>query len=194
MQQILVAEADLALADFIRISSLSGLRIEEIANLKGMNITKDNCFDVVTSKTAAGIRKVPVHSALADIVRRRVGNKPAGAFLFHELPDVAPDKPTERSQPISKRFTRMRRRLGVDDVPEGHRQSRIDFHSLRRWFIFKAGQACLQGAQGFSQWTLAQCVGHEREEQPLPMTMGRYHGDDGVDALRACVEAVKLPV
>ena len=130
---------------------------------------------------------------LDHIVRRRVGDKGPDAFLFHELPTPAQDSPIERSQRISKAFTAFRRKLGVDDVPEGHRQSRIDFHSFRRWFVNRAAQALNYGATGFTQWTIAQVVGHEREQQPLGMTMGRYHGEDDFEALRACVASVSLP-
>ena len=38
-----------------------------------------------------------------------------------------------------RRLPRTRRDLGVDEVIAGARQSRIDFHSFRRWFIRKGG-------------------------------------------------------
>jgi hypothetical protein len=37
----------------------------------------------------------------------------------------------------SKRFGYYRHRLGIDDTPDGHRHSRINFHSLRRGFVTK---------------------------------------------------------
>ena len=77
----------------------------------------------------------------------------------------------------------------------GRRQSRIDFHSFRRWFIRKAIDALHRGAKGYDQWTIADVVGHDREptDAGLGMTMGRYPGEAPVDAKRTCVAAVKLP-
>lgn len=190
---LFAAPCPLYLKDAMTIAALSGMRIEEIARLQVRYITTDRCFHIAISKTEAGERMVPIHRDLEDIVRRRVGNKEPDAYLFHELPTPAPDSPIERSQKVSKAFTAFRRKLGVDDLPEGHRQSRVDFHSFRRWFVNRAGQALSHGGHGFTQWTIAQVVGHEREQQPLGMTMGRYHGADDFEALRACVASVSLP-
>ena len=94
-----------------------------------------------------------------------------------------------------KAFTRYRRTVGVDERAEGARQSNVDFHSFRRWFIRKARDALTSGkATGYSYWTIAEVVGHSKEDSlPLAMTMSRYSGDDTVEAKRACVEAVTLP-
>jgi hypothetical protein len=81
----------------------------------------------------------------------------------------------------------------VDDTREGSRQSWIDLYFLRRWFIRKAVQALEEGATGFTAWTIADVAGHSKEDGPLPMTMGRYPGRADIKALRACVEAVRLP-
>ena len=113
--------------------------------------------------------------------------------MFDELTDPPPGTAMERGQPISKSFMRERRALGVDERPEGRRHSRIDFHSFRRWFIKKARDAIHAGATGYDQWTIADVVGHDRESEGLSMTMGRYPGRAPEAAMRACVEAVKLP-
>ena len=191
---LLLAPGPAFLKDAIFIACLSGLRIEEIARLRVKDVSSNSCFDIGRAKTGAGERLVPIHSQLEEIVQRRVTSKHADDYLFHELPTPDANSAMERSQKISKAFTSFRRKLKVDDVPEGARQSRIDFHSLRRWFVYTAGQALSQGATGFTPWTIAQLVGHERESLDLSMTMGRYHGDDNVDELRLCVQAVNLPV
>jgi hypothetical protein len=79
--------------------------------------------------------------------------------------------------------TRYRRSCGVEDKPEGQRQSNIDFHSWRRWFITMAEQA------GQPVHVIETTVGHKRPG----MSMGLYSGGPSLDQLRACVEAVKLP-
>lgn len=81
----------------------------------------------------------------------------------------------------------------MGDTREGPRQSRIDLYFLRRWFIRKAVQAPEEGTTGFTAWTIADVVGHSKEDGPLPTTMGRYHGRADIKASRAYVEAVRLP-
>ena len=62
----------------------------------------------------------------------------------------------ERSQPISKAFTRLRRGIGgtLDEREEGARQANTDLHSLRRWFVMSAHEALLNGAQRYSRGRL----------------------------------------
>lgn len=80
---------------------------------------------------------------------------------------------------------RHRERLGVHEKPEGQRQSNIDFHSFRRWFITKAEQA------GIPPNIISMVVGHA--EGRKGMTLGVYSGGPSLDQMRACVEAVRLP-
>ena len=78
---------------------------------------------------------------------------------------------------------RHRRALGVQ---EGNgRRSSVNFHSLRRWFITTAINA------GQPPHMVSLVAGHS--EGRKGMTLGRYWSgaDDG--ALRAVVEAVRLP-
>lgn len=180
------------LADALRIGALTGMRVEEIARLKVADCAGD-LIRVRKAKTRAGIRDVPSHPDLKEILQRRCVGKEATAYLFHELTDPSPGSAMERGQPITKGFMRERRALGVDERIEGRRQSRIDFHSLRRWFIMKARDALHAGATGYDPWTIADVVGHDRESTGLAMTMGRYPGRAPVAAMRSCVEAVTLP-
>lgn len=188
---LLGAEGPRYLTHAIRFAALTGMRVEEIARLK-VRDCQNGIFDIHVAKTKAGVRKVPIHSGLEDLIALRMKDKKQGDYLFDELPTPGILSASERSQKISKRFTQLRRSLGVDDRVEGARQARADFHSLRRWFIRKAGDALQAGATGFSPWTIAQVVGHEGG-LPLAMTMVKYRGEDNEAALRACVEAVKLP-
>lgn len=170
------------LKDFMAIAALSGMRIEEIAKLTTEDVF-NGCFDITTAKTKAGIRMVPIHSALAGIVERRTKGKAPTDPLFPELPIPKEGSPIERSQKVVKAFTTYRRKVGVDDVPEGARQSRVDFHSFRRWFITKAEQA--QQPVHF----IEALVGHKRSG----MTLGRYSAGPLVQQVRDVVEAVRLP-
>jgi integrase len=102
--------------------------------------------------------------------------------LFYEPGEVKEDR--ERSMAVSKRFGYYRKRLGVDDRLEGRRQSRIDFHSFRRWFVTKAREA------GIDRATVAAVVGHEVGN----LTDDTYSGGPSMALKRKCVEAVRLPL
>ncbi|WP_375276179.1 hypothetical protein [Methylorubrum thiocyanatum] len=189
--KLLTGIPDPLLNDFCRVAALTGMRRDEMANLQVRHIQRD-VIRVPGTKTAAAVRDVPLHPDLVTLVARRCTGKTTDGFLFDELPEQA-NAARGRGAPITQSFTRRRRTLGVDDTPQGERQSRVDLHSWRRWFIRRAVRALEEGAQGFTAWTIADVVGHSNEDGPLAMTMGRYPGRADHKALRACVEAVRLP-
>jgi integrase len=168
----------LALAEFMRVAALTGMRREEIGQLRLADCA-GGVFIVQQGKTAAARRRVPIHSELAALVARRSKGKMTDAFLFHELRS----QNSERTDPIGKVFTRYRRSLGIQ-FGTG-RRSLVTFHSFRRWFITRAVNA------GQPPHIVSLLVGHK--EGRKGMTLGRYWQGAEDDALRACVEAVKLP-
>lgn len=203
MGALLRGPADAELADLMRVAALSGMRIEEVYRL-----TVADCdggvFRARRSKTTAGVRSVPIHPDLGDIVARRVQGKEPGAFLFHEAGTVEKAPPNggavtrgrrkvgqgrvvaegaERSMAASKRFGRYREAVGVAENVEGKRRSLVNFHSFRRWFVTEALR------NGQLERVVMQVVGHK----PQGVTLRSYHGGDELAALRACVEAVRLP-
>jgi integrase len=170
------------LHDAMRIAALSGLRIEELCRLT-LADTTGGVFSIRKAKTAAGVRKVPIHPDLVEIIERRTSGKKPWDYLIHEIDKQGTTG--ERSMPLSKQFTRYRRALKVDDQIEGQRRARITFHSWRRWFITAAEQGDQQ------PHIIAAVVGHKRQG----MTLGRYSGGPSVEQqMRACVEAVRLPI
>ncbi len=98
----------------------------------------------------------------------------------------------ERGQPLTKEFGRLRKRLGIDEREDGARQANVDLHSLRRWFISKARDAINEGATGFTMYTVAEVVGHQKDDLGLAMT-SQYAGQETRAAKAACVRAVRLP-
>jgi integrase len=177
---------DVTLSDFMLIAALSGMRIEEIASLRVEDVDLNTQTMAVTeAKTDAGVRIVPIHPNIADIIKRRIADKSAGAWLFRELPEYPPESLSERSMIVSKRFVTFRRALGVDERVEGKRRSLVNFHSFRRWFITKAEQADIP------PHIIASVVGHETGREG--MTLGTYSGGPSIEQRRACVKAVKLP-
>lgn len=178
LARLLTGPAGDTLADFMRVAALTGMRREEIGQLKAADCA-GGVFIIRAGKTDAAARRVPVHPDLAGIVAKRLKGKAPDAYLFHDLASAS----TERTDPIGKAFTRYRRELGIQEG-EG-RRSRVNFHSFRRWFI----TAAINAKQPDHFVSLV--VGHK--EGRKGMTKGRYW--QGLDdaALRAVVEAVKLP-
>lgn len=191
-RKLLYAEAEGAVdrrtLDLVWLGALSGMRLDEICSLRVRDCA-DGWFNVSADggKTAAATRRVPIHPQLAAIIAKRTDGKKPGDYLIHDLPEPPLESIRERSMPASKAYTRFRRKLGIDERAEGQRQSNVDFHSWRRWFIRKAKDA------GCEPWTIADVVGHNTDDLPLGLTMGRYPGRASDKALRSCVEAVAPP-
>ncbi len=195
LAKLLYGPAKDYLPDLMRVAALSGMRIEEICQLRVSDCADDN-FHIWQGKTANAIRDVPIHSELVELVERRSEGKKGEDFLFHELPDT-PETRDTRSDPASKRFTRYRRLAGVDERPNDKAKSNVDFHSFRRTFIRMARDALSIANGSFTPWTLADVVGHDGDDdgikETLKLTMKHYPGPSPDAAKRACVEAVKLP-
>jgi integrase len=190
---LLGGDAGLDLDDVMRISALSGLRLEEICQLRVKDCA-DGLFKVRDGKTSNAKRTFPIHSTLTPIIERRTSDRPPSAFLIHEVAEP-PKSRESRSDPLSKRFTRYRRKCGVDERPNTKMKSNVDFHSFRRWFIRKARDAMLLPGSGFDMWSIVAIVGHtEKGKPPAEMTMRHYAGADPSEMTRRCIEAVRLPI
>ncbi len=172
---LLAGSPDAELSDAIRVAALSGMRIEEIYRLT-VTDALHGWFRVRATKTKAGRRNVPVHSALAPIIERRTVGKAPDAHLF---PEPGPARPgRERSMAASKRFATYRRSVGVDDRPDNQRQSRVNFHSFRRWFVTEARRSN-------DKAVVAAVVGHKTGN----LTDDIYSGGPDDAARQRCVES-----
>lgn len=160
------------------IAALSGMRLAEIVTLR-VEQTAGGWFDIRDAKTQAGVRRVPIHSGLVDLIEQRTRGKKPGDWVFHELAEER-----DAGAVTTKRFTRFRDSLGVTDKVDGKRRSLVNFHSFRRWFITKARHA------GQPLDVIQDVVGHERGKQPI--AFGVYTKGASEGQLRDCVEAVKL--
>ncbi len=176
---LLSGNPDAELSDAIPIAALSGMRLEEIYRLTVVDCT-GGWFNIRRSKTTAGVRRVPIHTAVAPIIARRTQGYLPAAYLFPEAGPLRPGR--ERSMAVSKRFGRYRIRVGVDERPDGQRHSLVNFHSLRRWFI-------TQARHGFDRAVVAALVGHEVGN----LTDDVYSGGPLDSAKVACVASVRLP-
>lgn len=181
VRTLLAGPADVDLGNVMLIAALSGLRLDEIGQLRGADCA-DDCFAVTRSKTAAGVRTVPIHSALRPLIAELIGSEKPNSFLFPYLPDTGWDD--NRTMAISKRFAYYRRKLGIDDRRLGARRSKVNFHSFRRWFATKAEDA------GNRENVVGDIMGHQRA---VGITFGLYSNAQLKRLKRSCVESVKLP-
>lgn len=173
------AEFETQIADALRISLLTGMRLEEIVTL-WVEEVHDGVFDIQQGKTDAAARRVPIHPDLAALVERRKKDKGPKDWLFHEL-----EGERDSGDIFGKRFRRYRLAVGVDDKKEGRRRSLVNFHSARHWFARTASFA------GQSDKVIGSVIGHRPDKKDI--TFGVYIRETSEDQRRACVEAVQLP-
>ena len=125
IEQAAAAKGDNTLAAAIRIAAYSGARIEGVAQLRVIDIRVDPGTGIrfmrMDDKTAAGDRFVPVHPKISSLIDRLIKNAGKDGFLIES---DAKNKYGERSQPIGKRFGRLKTELGFD--------GRWVFHSIRK--------------------------------------------------------------
>jgi len=166
---------------------LSGMRETEIVTLRVGDLIDGadgagRVFDLKDSKTQAGIRQVPVHPDLTELIGKRTADKKPGEWLFHEFADQGNPGDT-----FGKRFKRYREARGVDDKRDGRRRSLVNFHSTRKWFVTQSDRA------GIAENIVAAVVGHAHEDNKPKITFSVYSGGPSGKQKRACVEAAKLP-
>lgn len=134
------------LADLILMGTYTGARIEELCRLRVEHIiTVDgvHSFNIVESKTKAGIRVVPIHPALKSVVKRLTENSKDGYLLqtsSHNKYDI-------RSDALGKAFGRLKTIQGFG--------SQHVFHSIRKTAITQLVRADVTGT------LIAELVGHE---------------------------------
>lgn len=139
-------EGQQTLCDLIQLGAMTGCRIEEICQLRTDSIVLIEgvpSFKIEDSKTAAGIREVPVHSALLPLVER-LSKESADSFL---IPSSGGNKYGIRSDSLSKAFGRLKTSLGFG--------AQHVFHSVRSMVIT---QLLREGIPGV---VVANIAGHE---------------------------------
>lgn len=142
---------DQDLADLIAFGAYTGCRIEELAQLRKEHFT-ENSFRVIDSKTAAGIREVPIHPALSGLIKR-LSEQSADGFLLAGSDEGAFGK---RSDALGKRFGKLK-------TAQGYGPQHV-FHSIRKTVVSQLEQA------GVSENTTADIVGHDKPR----ITYGLY--------------------
>lgn len=157
-----VKKGDRELLEIILLAAHTGARVEELATLLVSSIHLNATipyFRITKSKSEAGLREVPIHPyihpLLEDMVKRST-NK----YLFSNLTKTGHN---ERSSAISKRFGRLKSKLGY-----GPNQV---FHSFRHTAMTMFEQA------GVSENVAMDIVGHEKPN----LTFGHYSGGTSME-------------
>lgn len=161
---------DHQLPDLIRLGMYSGARIEELCSLKADDCT-EAVLKITDSKTEAGIREVPVHSMLVDVVKRLKEASTDGYLIS----DLSFNKYNDRSNAIGKRFGRLKKSLGFPDKKV--------FHSIRKTLV-----TLLENA-GISENLAADIVGHEKPR----ITYGLYSGGATLAVKKEALERIAYP-
>jgi integrase len=165
-----LARGDTELADLVRLGMWTGCRIEELCALKIADVTGDS-FRVVSGKSAAAVRVVPVHVELAPVLARLIGKRVQG----YVLDGLTTTKYGQRGNAVGKRFGAMRTELGYSPA--------YVFHSLRRTFV-----TALENA-GVSENVVADMVGHNKPR----ITYGLYSGGATLSVKRAALALLSYP-
>ncbi len=134
------------LGDLILLGAYTGARIEELCRLRVEHLIEPDgvySFDIIDSKTAAGIRVVPVHPALTAIIDRLKRDSTDGYLV----PSYSKNKYGIRSDALSKAFGRLKEAHGYG--------GQHVFHSIRKTVITQLVRAGVQGT------LIAELVGHE---------------------------------
>jgi integrase len=161
---------DQRLADLIELAMYTGARIEELCAFPVEKVHA-NYFDIADAKTKAGLRTVPIHSALQATVARLLRESKDGYLLS----GLVPDKYDDRSQAMSKRFGRLktRHRFGPQHV----------FHSIR-----KTVATLLENA-GVSDNVINDTLGWEKKTM-----IGRYSSGIGLQLKQEAIEKLRYPI
>lgn len=116
-----IKNKDNQIQDFLMIAAFAGLRINEIGDIKKsdvVTIDKIRSIKITKSKTAAGIRTVPIHRSLLGLIDDLCKGKGDDEYLFDIPRDVK--RPTGA---IVARFSKLKTSLGFG--------ADITFHSAR---------------------------------------------------------------
>lgn len=164
------AKGDQSLVDLIRLGMYTGARIEELCSLR-VEYCSSSVLRITDSKTEAGLREVPVHSAIREHVARLI-EESADGFLLSGLKAT---QYGERSGAVGKRFGRLKKRLGYSE--------KHVFHSIRKTVVTLFENA------GVRENLAADIVGHDKPN----ITYGVYSGGHTLEEKRQAVELIRYP-
>lgn len=146
----------LALYTGARLEELAQLHLTDIHTVDDVLVIDINDEDGKRLKTAAAVRRVPVHPFLRKLGFTKYASdltKQGEERLFPDLPLV--EKTGKYSAAVSQWFTRYRKEQGVDVDADGNTKV---FHSFRHTFITRCKHL------GLDRVKVKEVVGHEQGE------------------------------
>lgn len=149
---------DPVLKDLMIVAAHTGCRLSELCDLRLDHVGPDR-LEIAKSKTDAGIREIPIHKDIQQIIERLKQTSIAAGdeYLFSEL--SSKNQYEDRSNAVGKRFGRLKSKLGFDE--------NYGFHS------FRSTLANLLEAAGVAENFAARIIGHKVKT----LTYGLYSGD-----------------
>ena len=165
-----LVKGDQPLADLIALGAYTGARIEELGRLT-RDTCKDGVFTIGRSKTAAGVRQVPIHPAVAPLVARMLEASKDGYLV----PSSANNQYGNRTGPAGKRYGHLKKALGFGE--------NLVFHSTRNTLVTLMDQA------GVPEGVSADTVGHAKKT----MTYGLYSGGSSMAQKLGAISKVAYP-
>jgi integrase len=160
-------QGPLALSALIQLGAYTGARIEELCSMKLKNVT-ENRFKIEDAKTSAGIREIPIHGHIKELVAELKRDSTDGYLI----PDLTLNKYANRSNAIGKRFGRLKKRLGYG--PD------YVFHSFRKGFATQLETA------GIPENVTARLLGHDFHT----MSYGIYSGGVSFEVLTQALSRI----
>lgn len=163
---------DQPLVDLISLAMWTGARIGELCALKVEDVgLAAKVFEVVTSKTGAGIRTIPIHPALQDTLVRLCTDSDDD-YVLSGLPA---NHYGERRGAIGQRFGTLKTALGFGKT---HR-----FHSIRKTVITELMRADVRTE------TVRDIVGHEQRG----VTAKDYYGGATLEMKQEAIAKLIYP-
>lgn len=164
-----ISSGDKVLADTIKIGAYTGCRIEEICQIHTSRITNKS-FTIVDAKTVAGNRTLPIPTKLEKLFIE-LSSKTRDGYLIESS---GGNKYGKRSDPISKRFGRLKNKLnfGSDKV----------FHSIRKT------TATMLEREKVSPLTIMSILGHARGT----VTFDVYSKGPSIDQMKKALDRISF--
>lgn len=160
------------LADMIILGMYTGCRIGELAHMKLDAVGTDR-FTVEDSKTDSGLRDIPIHKDIQQVVERLRQTSTDG-YLISGLSDNNQIK--DRGRGISSKYGRLKSSLGFPKKEK-------TFHS------FRSTLATRFQSSGVDELFAARIIGHAAGN----MTYGLYAGDIDWDKAEAAMAKISYP-
>jgi integrase len=164
-----ITSGDEVLAHTIMIGAYTGCRIEEICQIHTSRITETS-FTVIDAKTKAGNRTLAIPTKLKPIFEK-LSLQTIDGFLIKSSDN---NKYGKRSDPISKRFGRLKKRMGFENDKV--------FHSIRKT------AATILEREGVAPLTIMSILGHARGT----VTFDVYAKGPTVEQMQKALDCIKF--